>query len=134
MPGLVLDGVLVEKMSAPGVELILGAKRDPHWGVVLMAGLGGIWTEALNDVRIFSPDLSRECIVAELMQLKGASVLAGARGKPPLDVGAVARTALVLSAMMKANADLQEIDINPLVAYAEGKGVIALDALMVFDA
>ncbi len=97
-----------------------------------MAGLGGIWTEALNDVRIFSPDLLREGIVKELRQLKGASVLDGARGKPPLDVGAVARTAFILAGMMKANPDLQEIEINPLVVHAEHQGALALDALLVY--
>ena len=97
-----------------------------------MAGLGGIWTEALNDVRIFSPDLSRESIVKELRQLEGASVLDGARGQQPLDVGAVARTALILAGMMKANPDLQEIEITPLVVHAEDQGALALDALLVY--
>jgi acyl-CoA synthetase (NDP forming) len=133
MPGLKLDGVLVERMSAPGIELILGARRDPDWGVVLMAGLGGIWTEALNDVRIFSPELSRDSIVAELRQLKGASVLAGARGGAALDLHAVAGAALILAAMLQANPELTEIDINPLIARPAGQGVEALDALLVFD-
>ena len=133
-PEFALDGVLVEKMSLPGVELILGARRDPDWGVVLMAGLGGIWTEALNDVRLFSPEVSKDGIVAELRRLRGASVLAGIRGGPPLDIDAIARSAQIVSAMMNANPDLLEIDINPLVAYAERQGVIALDALLVFAA
>ncbi len=58
--GLVLDGMLVEAMAPPGVEMIVGAKRDPGWGPVLLVGLGGIWTEALDDVRLMPADLARE--------------------------------------------------------------------------
>ncbi len=132
-PGLKLEGVLVEKMSAPGIEMILGARRDPDWGVVLMAGLGGIWTEALNDVRILAPDLDEDAIIGELRRLKGAGVLAGARGGAALDLGAIANCALILAAMMRATPELQEIDINPLVVRPEGEGVDALDALLVLE-
>ncbi len=60
-PGLVLDGMLVEAMAPRGgVELIVGARRDPEWGPVVMVGLGGIWTEALDDVRLMPADLARE--------------------------------------------------------------------------
>ena len=51
-PGLALDGMLVEAMAPRGVEMIVGARRDPDWGPVLLVGLGGIWTEALDDVRL----------------------------------------------------------------------------------
>ena len=57
-PGLKLDGVLVEAMSPRGLELVVGARRDPRWGPVLMLGLGGIWVEALGDVRLMAPDLT----------------------------------------------------------------------------
>ena len=67
-PGLVLDGVLVEKMGARGVELIVGAQRDPEWGPVLLVGSGGILAEALHDVRLLPPDLSVEAIESELLQ------------------------------------------------------------------
>ena len=113
--------------------MIVGARRDPDWGVVLMAGLGGIWTEALDDVRILSPDMDEADMMAELRQLKGARVLAGMRGAPPLDVGAVAGTLVVLAGMMQANPDLMEIDINPLCVRPAGQGVEALDALLVFS-
>ena len=56
-PGLQLDGVLVERMASKGLELMIGAKRDPNWGPVVMVGLGGIWVEALGDVRLLLPDL-----------------------------------------------------------------------------
>ena len=98
-----------------------------------MAGLGGIWTKALNDVPILAPDLDEAAIIGELHKLKGASVLASARGGAALDLGAFAATALILAAMMQANPDLLEIDINPLLARPAGQGVEALDALLVFN-
>ena len=79
-PGLVLDGMLVEAMGRQGVEMIVGAKRDPGWGPVVLIGLGGIWTEALDDVRLMPADLSREQVGAEILALKGARLLQGLRG------------------------------------------------------
>jgi acyl-CoA synthetase (NDP forming) len=127
-PGLTLDGVLVEKMATPGLEMILGARRDPDWGPVLMVGLGGIWTEALRDVRLLAADLDEAEILAGLATLKGAALLQGMRGAVALDAHAVARTAASLGRIIRAAPDLMEIEINPLVVYSSG--VVALDALM----
>jgi hypothetical protein len=109
--------------------MLIGARRDPEWGPVIVAGLGGIWTEALKDVRVMPPDLDADEIAAELRKLKGASLLAGARGSPPLDVAAVARAAATLGRIMLAAPDIRDIEINPLVAYPDG--AVALDALMI---
>ena len=132
-PGLQLDGVLVEALGAPGLELVIGAKRDPDWGAVLLVGLGGIWIEALKDVRLIPADLSEVAIVAELNQLKAASVLRGIRGAKPVDLAAVARVVRLLGQQMLANPSILEIDVNPLIAYPEGSAlpVVALDALVV---
>jgi acyl-CoA synthetase (NDP forming) len=128
-PDFKLDGMLIEKMAPPGIEMIVGAKRDPGWGPVVMVGLGGIWTEALDDVRLMPADLSAEQVTAEIRRLKGARVLAGLRGAPPSDVAAVADVAVRLGALMRARPEIAEIDINPLVVYP--RGVLALDALIV---
>ncbi|MDB5569442.1 MAG: acyl-CoA synthetase forming [Hyphomicrobiales bacterium] len=130
-PGLALDGVLVEKMSKKGLELVVGAKRDPRWGPVVVVGLGGVLIEALGDVRLLPPDLSEADIVAELRQLKTAKLLDGFRGTPAVDVEAVARTAAQIGRLMSANPQIVEVDINPLVAHPKGEGVTALDALIV---
>ncbi len=127
-PGLALDGVLVEAQAPPGIEMILGARRDPDWGPVLLVGLGGIWTEALADVRLLTPDRSEPDIAAELLRLKGAALLTGHRGAAPADLGAVARTALLLADLMRACPAIGEIEINPLAVYPSG--VLALDAVM----
>jgi acyl-CoA synthetase (NDP forming) len=127
-PELRLDGVLVERMAAPGLEMILGARRDPDWGPILLVGLGGVWTEALGDVRLIPADLDADGIVAEIGKLKGAALLRGMRGTPPLDMRAVAATAAILGRMIRTASDLREIEINPLAVYPTG--VLALDALM----
>ena len=72
-PDLRLDGYLVEAMARPGVELIVGARNDPDWGPVLVVGLGGIWAEALRDVRVLPADLAPAAIISELRKLKGAA-------------------------------------------------------------
>lgn len=128
---LVLDGVLVEAMGERGLELVVGAVRDPQWGPVLMAGLGGIWVEALGDVQLMAPDLPLPAIVARLRSLKAARLLEGFRGAPAVDLDAVARAVSTVGALMLARPEIAEIDINPLVAYGEGRGVLALDALIV---
>jgi len=129
-PGAKIEGVLVERMASPGFEMIVGARRDPEWGPIVMIGLGGIWTEALEDVRLFPAGLSPDAIAKEIAQLKGAKVLAGTRGAPPLDVAALAGTAATLGALMLAHPELDEIEINPLILRPRGEGVLALDALM----
>jgi acyl-CoA synthetase (NDP forming) len=129
-PGLVLDGVLVEAMAAKGLELIVGARNDPDWGPVLIVGLGGVWTEALGDVRMLPPDLAPGEIAGEFRKLRGARLLAGFRGAPPADVGAAAEIAARLGAFMLAHPEIAEIDLNPVMAYAEGGGAVVLDAVI----
>ncbi len=123
-----LDGVLVEAMAPPGLEMILGARRDPEWGPIVVVGLGGIWTEALGDVRLLPADLDEAGIRAALGTLKGAALLAGQRGTAALDAPGVAAAAAILGRIIRAAPDLLEIEINPLAVYPSG--TIALDALM----
>jgi acyl-CoA synthetase (NDP forming) len=131
-PDLVLDGMLVEAMAPRGgVELIAGARRDPAWGEVLMVGLGGIWAEALGDVRLLPADADAGRIAAELDRLKGARLLHGYRGSPPRDLPALIDALIRIGALIRAVPVLTEIDVNPLVVYPTGQGVLALDALLV---
>jgi acyl-CoA synthetase (NDP forming) len=130
-PGLKLDGVLVEKMAAKSLELVVGAKRDPLWGPVVLVGLGGIWVEAMGDVRLLPPDLPEDAIVEELYKLRTAKLLKGFRGSPPVDVAAVAKTASLVGRIMMTVPEIIEIDINPVFAHAAGQGTTALDVLIV---
>jgi acyl-CoA synthetase (NDP forming) len=130
-PDLKLDGILVETMARPGFEMIVGARRDPEWGVVSMVGLGGIWVETLRDVQLLPAGADEEAIVAALKKLRGAPLLQGARGSEPVDLPAVARVAAILSDFVEQSPEVAEVEINPLLAYPVGAGVLALDALIV---
>jgi acyl-CoA synthetase (NDP forming) len=130
---IALDGILIERMAKPGVEMILGARRDPQWGPVLAVGLGGIFAEAIADIRILPVGLDVAEIGAEIAQLRGAKQLAGMRGAKPADVAALAGVVARLGAIMQAEPRIREIDINPLSVLPAGEGVLALDALIVAD-
>jgi acyl-CoA synthetase (NDP forming) len=133
-PGLALDGVLVEAMAprrAGSIELIVGARRDPHWGAVLMLGLGGIWVETLHDVALLPAGAGKPAIVEALGRLKGAPVLRGTRGAPPVDVAGVADIACIVGRLVQRTPGIAELEINPLLACPEGQGAQALDALIV---
>src|SRR5262249_9668646 len=123
-----LDGILVERMATPGVEMIVGARRDPSWGPVVMVGLGGIWVEAFRDLRLMPADLPRPRVLEEIHRLKGAALLRGVRGSPPADVEALADAVVRIGAAMRAQPTIVEIDINPIVVLPDG--VVALDALI----
>ena len=130
-PGVTLDGVLVERMVPKGgLELILGIRNDPDWGPVIAVGLGGVQAEALGDVRLLPPDLDEAEIVAELMKLRAARLLGPFRGAPARDVAAAARCVAALAAFALAHPEVAEIDINPLMVFADGDGALALDALI----
>jgi len=128
-PELVLDGALVEAMGPRGLELVVGAKRDAEWGPVVLVGLGGIWIEVLKDVRLIPADLTEADIVVELRRLKAAAVLDGVRGADGVDIDAIAKAVAAIGAQMRANPQITEIDVNPLLAYPDR--VLALDALVV---
>jgi acyl-CoA synthetase (NDP forming) len=130
-PGVALDGGLVERMSPRGIELMVGAKRDPAWGTVLLLGLGGIWVEALGDVQLLPGDASEGEIIAALRRLRSAKLLEGVRGAPPADVKAVAETVTAIARLMVTVPEITEVDVNPLMVHAAGEGVTALDALVV---
>ena len=133
-PGLELEGALVEAMGAPGLELAIGARRDPGWGPILMVGLGGVWIEALGDFRLLPPDLPEAAIVDELLHLKAAKLLGDFRGAGRVDVGAVARAVSLIGRLMLTRPEITEIDVNPLIGHRDGKGVTAVDALIICGA
>jgi acetate---CoA ligase (ADP-forming) len=130
-PHVILDGVLIEKMSPGGIELMVGAKRDPGWGTVLLLGLGGIWVEALGDVQVLPACADEKQIREALSVLRSAKLLAGVRGAPPADIDAVVQVVLAIARLMHSVPELTEIDVNPLMVHAKGQGSTALDALII---
>jgi succinyl-CoA synthetase beta subunit len=124
--------VLVQRQvtSAERIELFLGMTVDPQFGPLVSFGLGGIWVEALADVVVALPPIDAVTAKRFLLGLRGAPALRGARGRRPVDLEAIAA---VVSAFSRLAATLgpylSEVDINPLIATANG--VVAVDALIV---
>jgi len=124
-------GVLIQKMLDPGKEIILGMTRDPVFGPLLMFGLGGIYTEALRDVAFRLAPI-RENVASEMLKsIRSHRLLEGVRGEPPSDLAAIAECLLRLSQLVNEHPRIQELDINPLIVYARGKGAVAADARII---
>jgi len=130
---IVLDGVLVEQMGKMGVEMIVGAKHDPQWGPVVLAGFGGVTAEILKDVKLFTPDMGADQVKEGLLGLKQAPLLTGYRGSPALDVDALADLIVKMGSVMTGNPSIREIDLNPVIIHPAGEGVVPLDALMLVE-
>ena len=126
-----IRGTLVAPMVT-GVECILGVRRDPAFGPVVMAGSGGVLAEILDDVAFRKAPIDRAEAKRMVAGLRGARVLQGTRGRPRCDVDALADAVAALSRFAAAHADtLGSVDVNPFVVLPEGRGGLALDALIV---
>lgn len=126
-PDAVIDGYLVQEQAAGGIELLVGARRDPQFGMMLVLGAGGLWTELLSDVSIAPAPVSPSKARAMLQELRIAPLLAGARGRPAVDWTALCETISRFSVGAAGSAaDLSEIEINPLIARPDG--CVAVDA------
>jgi acyl-CoA synthetase (NDP forming) len=122
-------GALVQPQREGGVELLVGVVRDPSWGLVLAVGLGGVWVEVLKDsaLRLLPVDAAE--VRRALGELRGAKLLAGARGTEPADLDAVADVVARVCALAEGlGADLESLEINPLLV--RGAAIEALDALV----
>ena len=131
VPNAKIDGVIVQRMAGEGVEMILGIKRDPLFGPVVLCGLGGILVEVLKDIAVGIPPLSREQARDMLSRLRGFQILGGVRGKPPGDVDALCEAIVGISHLAVSLGDqLNGVDINPLIVLPKGQGVVAVDAVV----
>ena len=131
-PSARIEGVMIAPMAGAGTELILGITRDPVFGPVVMAGLGGIFAELIQDVALRPAPVTEAEAMAMLRSLKAFPVLDGARGRPRGDLVAAAAAIAALSRFGVQHAErVAQIDINPLLMRSEGQGVVALDALLV---
>ncbi len=119
---------VVEHMvrASASVELIVGCKRDPRFGPVLLVGFGGIFAELLDDTAVAFAPAEAEQISSLLLELRGAALLTGARGRPPLAIGAAAETAAAVSRVAAAHAEIEALEINPLLVTETA--AIGLDA------
>jgi len=129
VPGARIEGILVEQFKSGGIELILGSKRDSQFGPVLVFGLGGIYTEVLNDVAFRIAPVSQSGALEMIRETKAYQLLLGARGKGKADIDGLVRAIMALSQLVTSNPEISEVDINPLLATPDG--VLALDCRII---
>jgi succinyl-CoA synthetase beta subunit len=131
VPNATIDGLVVQRMAGQGVEMILGVKRDPMFGPVVLCGFGGILVELLRDVSVGIPPLTRQDAFDMLARLRGFAMLGGLRGKPPADVDALCDAVVGVSRLAISLGDqLLGLDINPLIVLPKGQGAVAVDAVV----
>lgn len=119
-----INGGVVSAMASPGLEVILGMNRDPQFGPVLIFGLGGINVELFRDVSMRVLPIDREEAVKMIHEIKGAPLIKGYRGQPPIDEKDLVDLLLKLAHIAEAHPDIMEIDLNPVIAYPEGAVVV----------
>jgi acyl-CoA synthetase (NDP forming) len=130
-PTAQVDGVSVQAMAQPGVEVIMGVSIDPQFGPVLMFGLGGILVEVLKDVAFRIAPLTQRDAAQMIREIKGYPILEGHRGQKPVDVSALENSLLKLSRFVEERPMIRELDLNPVIAYSDGLTVV--DARIVIE-
>ncbi|MFP4416508.1 MAG: acetate--CoA ligase family protein [Chitinivibrionales bacterium] len=133
MPHAELRGVVVEKMVTGGREVIVGMKKDPQFGPMLMFGLGGIFVEVLKDVTFSLAPITADEAYEMIRRTKTYKLLAGARGQKPVDIPAIVENLLRMSQLVMDFPEIEEIDINPLKVGFEGDGAFVVDARVIIS-
>ena len=128
-PDVTIEGVRVERMAGPGVEVIVGVSRDPDFGPMLAVGIGGVFVELLDDV-VLSPVPVDAAEAREMLRgLRGRRLLDGVRGAAPADTDALVRLLVAVSELAAAaNGALEALDLNPVIVHPCGQGVSVADA------
>ncbi len=119
-----IKGCLVSPMADKGVEIIIGTKIDDQFGPVIMVGLGGILVEVLKDVAFRVLPITRTSAKGMLSDIKSAPILDGVRGEPPVDKNAIVNLLLTVSEIIEAYPDIQEMDLNPVIARNDGLSIV----------
>jgi acyl-CoA synthetase (NDP forming) len=130
-PDAAIDGVSVQKMAAPGTEVIVGVNLDPQFGPVLMFGLGGVLVEVLEDVAFRIVPIKPRDARRMVHEIKGFKLLEGYRGQPPADLAAIESMLLKVSQFVDLHPEVAELDLNPVFAYPDG--AVAVDARIVLS-
>jgi acetyltransferase len=129
-PDAQVGGVLVQRMLPGGREVILGGKRDPSFGPVIMFGSGGVRAEVFQDIAFRLAPLMRESASEMIAEVRGSRILRGVRGERPVDVEAVVEVLLALSRLMVECPEVVEIDVNPLLVFEEGATAVDARAII----
>jgi acetyltransferase len=117
---LALGAAVVVQPQRAGVELVVGGVRDPEFGAVVMAGLGGVMVETWRDVQWAVAPVDADYASTMLRSLRGAGIFDGVRGGPPVDVGSVAEVIVAVGELMAQEPEISELDLNPVLASAAG--------------
>ncbi|HVN55054.1 MAG TPA: acetate--CoA ligase family protein [Anaerolineaceae bacterium] len=132
-PSARIRGVQVQQMIAGGQEIILGVKRDPTFGPLVMFGLGGVYVEALADVSFRLAPLTRQDAEEMIAEVRSAKLLSGLRGQPPADREALVDALIRVSWLAAGCPEIAELDVNPLMVLAEGQGALAADVRIILE-
>jgi acyl-CoA synthetase (NDP forming) len=130
-PKAKIQGVSVQKMAKPGVEVIIGMSKDPQFGPVIMFGLGGVWVEVLKDVSFRIVPLERRDAREMIQEIKGRPLLEGYRGQDPVDIANLEELILKVSTFIEQHPEIKELDLNPVFAYKDG--AVAVDARIILE-
>ncbi len=130
-PDATIDGVSVQRMAEPGVEVITGMTTDAQFGPVLMFGLGGVLVEVLKDVAFRVVPITARDAHQMVREIQGFPLLEGYRGQEPADLDALEGLLLQLSEFIEGHPEVAELDLNPVFAYP--KGAVAVDARIVLS-
>ncbi len=130
-PKAKIQGVAVQKMARPGVEVIIGMSKDAQFGPVLMFGLGGVLVEILKDVSFRIVPLTKRDAREMIREIKGYPLLEGYRGQEPVDVANLEELILKVSSFVEQTPEVKELDLNPIFAYKDG--AIAVDARVILE-
>ncbi|MEM4718070.1 MAG: acetate--CoA ligase family protein [Desulfurococcaceae archaeon] len=123
-PNARIQGVLVQKMITSGVEVIIGGVRDPIFGIVIMFGLGGVFTEILRDVSFRVWPVSREDVLEMINEIKGVNILKGFRGQEPVSMYSIVDIVLRFGKLLEENPVIESADLNPIRVFSNGLLVI----------
>jgi acyl-CoA synthetase (NDP forming) len=130
-PKAKIQGVSVQKMAKPGVEVIIGMSKDAQFGPVIMFGLGGVWVEILKDVSFRIVPLERRDAREMIQEIKGRPLLEGYRGQEPVDIANLEELILKVSSFVEQHPEIKELDLNPVFAYKDG--AVAVDARIILE-
>ena len=126
-----IEGVSVQPMASPGVEVIVGMSKDPQFGPVLMFGLGGILVEVLKDVSFRIVPVTTRDAREMIREIKGYPVLEGYRGQKPASIPALEKLIVEVSQFVEKNPHIKELDLNPIFAYPDK--AVAVDARIILE-
>lgn len=128
-PDAAIEGVTVQTMARPGLEVIVGMATDPQFGPVMMFGLGGVWVEVLKDVSFKIVPLTRTDAAKAIREIRAARLLDGFRGSEPVDTSALEEILMRVSEFVSETPAVKEMDLNPIFAYPDG--ATAVDARVI---